>query len=674
MPSVVPVAPSKGWKLPQWTQPWSVGNAAMPTMNCAAQRSGYAELLDAGEARSIGVVLLNLGLRRSRLERIFDETLASSGPRAFHITIPDPLAGYPLVDSALLLIRLASQSHWPLAGAGLLLRSPFTAGGTTEAASRAVLDARVRRRRRTHVAVSSIAQQGAACPALVSILESWRGLSFSAARLPSEWSGVFRTVLEGAGWPGDRVLTSPEYQVFESWRELLTSFSSLDVVTGPLTYDAAATRLRELAAGTNFQPRDPGAPVQIMGVLEAAGSRFDALWILGTTDQTWPPPSHPHPFLPLAVQKELRLPHSSPEREFDFAQRTFRRLRSSAPELIVSWACRAGDVELRPSPLLEGIPNDAAPELTMRARTAPELEAIIDEEAPPLETTRPRGGTRVLKLQAACPFQAFADLRLGARPLDAAELGLSAMDRGSAIHESLRMFWDEVRDHASLVAMSDDELRAVAGTAVTEALERTFRDTRQEFEIRFRELETRRLTQVILNWAEFEKTRSPFRVASSERDRLISIGGLELDAKTDRVDELPDGRQVILDYKSTAPSTLAWAGERPDEPQLPLYAISNEAPVAGVAFVPVGADEPAFKGFAIAQRILPGARAFPVSAEEQIAEWRRVLEPIADAFRQGAAAVDPKHGTKTCALCRLTSLCRIHEAAPDEPEEADATA
>ena len=80
--------------------------------------------------------------------------------------------------------------------------------------------------------------------------------------------------------------------VFESWRELLKEFSALDVVTGPLSYHTAATRLRELAAGTNFQPRDPGAPVQIMGVLEAAGSRFDALWILGATDQTWPAPSH----------------------------------------------------------------------------------------------------------------------------------------------------------------------------------------------------------------------------------------------------------------------------------------------------------------------------------------------------------------------------------------------
>ena len=163
------------------------------------------KLLDTGEARSIGVVLLNLGLRRSRLERIFDEALASGGPRAFHITIPDPLAGYPLVDCALLLIRLAPQSRWPLAEAGLMLRSPFIAGGTTEAASRAVLDARVRRWRRTHVAVPSIARQGGACPSLVSILEVWRGLSFSGARLPSEWSGVFRAVLDGAGWPGDRV-------------------------------------------------------------------------------------------------------------------------------------------------------------------------------------------------------------------------------------------------------------------------------------------------------------------------------------------------------------------------------------------------------------------------------------------------------------------------------------
>ena len=197
-----------------------------------------------------------------------------------------------------------------------------------------------------------------------------------------------------------------------------------------------------------------------------------------------------------------------------------------------------------------------------------------------------------------------------------------------------------------------------------------FRDARQPFDVRFRELETRRLTDVLMRQAEFERTRAPFRVASHERERLIEIGGLELEARIDRVDEFPDGRQAIIDYKTTAPSTAAWFGDRPDEPQLPLYAISNDAPVAGVAFAAVGADGPAFRGYAAAEDLLPGAKPFPRPAADQLADWRRVLTPIAEAFRAGGAEVDPK-SKAVCAQCGLAPLCRIHEAAPAEVEDAE---
>ena len=177
-----------------------------------------------------------------------------------------------------------------------------------------------------------------------------------------------------------------------------------------------------------------------------------------------------------------------------------------------------------------------------------------------------------------------------------------------------------------------------------------------------------------MDWADLEKSRAPFQVAFNERERTISIGGLEIDARMDRVDELPDGRHVILDYKATAPSVAAWFGERPEEPQLPMYAISNDVPVAAVAFAQVGPEGLRFKGFVADPAVLPGVKAFPESSERQIEEWRRVLEPIAHSFREGAAAVDPRDGSATCALCRLTSLCRIHETEPVAAEEPDATA
>jgi probable DNA repair protein len=661
------------------------------------------ERLEAGGR--VGVVVLALGVGRTALERIFDQALhpermsdpAAAGPRSFHISIPAPLADYPLIGAALLALRLAAQNRWALADAGLLLRSPFFAGGVEEAPARAAMDATLRRRRRAYVsteAMEALWSRGRqqddggtgspaqaeslphrTCPALTRILAAWRGLptAWRDARLPSGWTAAFREALTAAGWPGNRVLSSAEYQVFEAWDRLLHDFASLDAPAGNMASGEAIARLAELAADAQFQPQDPGAPVQIMGALEAAGAQFDALWIAGATDETWPAPSHPHPFLPLSMQREHRLPHSSPEREYEFAAGAFARLRSSAQRIVVSWARRAGDVDLRPSPLIAGLPEIPPPVSARGARSPLTLEQIVDETAPPLETTQPRGGTRVIERQSACPFQAFAYLRLNAQPLDSAELGLSAAGRGIAIHEALRLFWEAVRDHATLVAMDEASLRGTALQAVTAALGRPFRDSQHEFDRKFRELETTRLTQILLDWAELEKTRAPFRVAFSERERTIPIAGLELAARVDRVDELPDGRQVILDYKATAPSVAAWFGDRPGEPQLPLYAISNEAPVAALAFAQVGPDGLRFKGYATADGILPGVRSFPESARKQIEEWRRVLEPLARSFLEGAAQVDPRNGGATCELCRLTPLCRIHEIAA-VTEEADADA
>lgn len=617
----------------------------------------------AARGERTGVVVLGLNLGRSALERIFGEEL----PGSFHISIPNPLTYYPLVNAALLALGLAARDRWALADAESFLSSPFFAGSDIEAPARSMVEARLRRRRRAYVATESIAQSAVACPALLPILDAWR--AFPAAwrrnRLPSAWTLAFRDALAAAGWPGDRVLSSSEYQVFEAWQALLVGFASLDAAAGAMSCEEALTRLTELAGDTGFQPQDPGAPVQIMGALEAAGARFDALWIAGATAETWPSPAHPHPFLPLSLQRDNRLPHSSPAREWEFAGRTFARLRESAPRVVVSWPRRAGDADLRPSPLLAALHEIPAP-TTKRARAPIAMERIVDEKAPPLDNSQPGGGTRVIERQSACPFQAFAYVRLNAQPLESADLGLSAADRGSAIHEALRLFWESAGDYAALAAMDEPALRAAASNAVDTALRKPFRDSSHAFDREFRRLETERLTRILVDWAGLEMTRAPFRVAFSERERVIRIAGLELAARVDRVDELPDGRQVILDYKTTAPSPAAWSGERPEDPQLPLYAISNESPVAALAFAQIGPEGLRFKGLAANDGILPGVRAFPESAQTQIAEWRRTLEPIARSFVQGDAAVDPRDAGAPCDLCRLTPLCRIHEDVPPD--------
>jgi hypothetical protein len=50
----------------------------------------------------------------------------------------------------------------------------------------------------------------------------------------------------------------------------------------------------------------------------------------------------------------------------------------------------------------------------------------------------------------------------------------------------------------------------------------------------------------------------------------------------------------------------------------------------------------------------------PIPFEQQLLEWRRVMENLARDFRGGKAEVDPKRDN-SCDDCGLRALCRIRE-------------
>ena len=161
--------------------------------------------------------------------------------------------------------------------------------------------------------------------------------------------------------------------------------------------------------------------------------------------------------------------------------------------------------------------------------------------------------------------------------------------------------------------------------------------------------------------------RGDFSVFAIEDKRSIAVGGLQLNGRLDRVDESPDGQRVVIDYKTRAPAAGAWLGERPDEPQLPLYLVAAEPGATAIAFAQVRANDMKFVALAAGKDILPGARTLPdgrlkraaESWEAQLAAWREELERLASDFAAGRAGVYPKPGA--CEYCDQKPLCRIHE-------------
>lgn len=656
----------------------------------AAARWARAILEAEPEAR-LGVVLPDLQEQRARVERVFFDILHPNAPptglagHAFNISAGTPLAGEPVVHVALLLLALAGGPVG-VEEAGVVLRSPYLAGSQKEAGVRARLDCALRERASLEVTADAAAREADPDSLIAKLL----GKLAKAGRarndaLPSEWARHFAEVLAAAGWPGDRRRDTREAQALMSWQDLLAELESLDAVVDAEPRAASLARLRRMAGDRMFQPEGSDAPLQILGALEAAGFDFDRLWVAGMHDGAWPAPANPNPYLPVRLQAEHRMGRATAGIAADFARKVTARLMAAAPEIVVSWPCRADDADLRPSPLIRGIaeceagaiPVSAAQSAREAALASATLVSIEDSRAPQLAAgSRAHGGTGHLSRMALCPFSAFATHRLEATEPATPSEGLDPMARGNLAHRALSFVWSELRDSARLNRAKDSDLEKLIARAVEAAVGHVSRDY-PALRGKLGDIERQRLAEVVREWLDFEREGrgEPFEViviedappgASEERaEFIIELGGIKFRGRRDRVDRLsgnPD-RLLIIDYKTGMPTALpkGWDADRPSEPQLPLYGVAEGGRTAAVSFGKVRVGECGFYGFGDTGKEIGGGIT-EADMPAKIAAWQASLERLGTNIREGLATVDPLPGA--CNRCSLSVLCRVNEAIP----------
>ncbi len=664
-----------------------------------------------GPSPRIAIVVPGLEQRRSEAWRVFSRVLApaSRSPRAdaalFNISLGEPLADFALVDGALALLD-AAFGTLSFDRASRLLRSPFLAGSRAEAGERARLDVALRRsapatltltRLRALAGEATSRGRAPACPRLVALLDRLIEGARESARAPAhDWARRFSTLLEAAGFPGEHALDSTEFQALAKWREALAELATLGAVAGAWSASEARTRLRRLCTDTVFQPASGGAPVQVLGVLESAGLAFDHLWVSGLTEDAWPLPARAHPLIAPALQRAAGIPQASAERSLELDAALTAAWRVSAPEVLFTSARADGDRELLPSPLIASIaetPRAALgiPEYPSRraalfaAARAPGAVAMRAEPAaPPLALPSMPGGTAVLADQAACPFRAFVHFRLGAHALETPQPGLGAPERGQLLHALMARIWGALGDHATLVATPPARLDEIIDEAAAHAVARMRADRPGRLEERFAQLERERLARIAREWLGIERDRAPFTVTMREETIPLRAGSLHLEGRVDRVDRLHDGGLAVIDYKSGPVRVSCWLGERPDDAQLPLYALAaGTDEVRALAFARLKIGERGFVGLAREEGVLPevatvesdrSAKKFAGSWSELLARWRAEIDRLGESFARGEARVDPKTPPATCARCDLQTLCRVHERFGGLGEDPEAEA
>jgi probable DNA repair protein len=650
--------------------------------------------IEADETGNIGIIVHNLQALHSQIENIFDDVLlpgatlvnVETQPRPFSISLGRPLHRYPVIDTAMTILGMGNSSML-MGEFSSLLRSPFIKDVDKESQQRAKLDACLCKYGDYKVSFNTlhwlitneyIKLQDVPVE-FIQACDEYRNIFRSSDKKQSagEWAKIFSRLLKVFNWPGTRVLNSAEYQTVAEWQNLLNEFASLDLVSRALTYREALTQLRQLVMNTRFQPETPEAPIQILGMTGAAGMQFDHLWVMGLHEENWPPNAEPNPFIPVKLQRDLQMPDASAENKLAQAKNLLQRLIDSSPDVILGYPLNEKDRPLRPSPLLKPwlqseplqFDHDAY-NYPMQIYSARQTGLIEDNRAPAIPSGKAvSGGAALFKDQAACPFRAFAKHRLFAEGLKSKDIGLDAMDRGSIIHDVMEQLWSRLGSHANLTASAESELDKLINETVSNTINEYQKKYPLTFTVRFTQLETGRLKTLINEYLILERERQPFTVTESERWHQFTFNNIEIRTRIDRIDQLADGRYVIMDYKTGDPKIHAWFDERPDEPQLPFYAITSEGEIAAIVFVKLKRGESAYVGLAQDDDLLPNVttvnntRGIKVNVpdwETLFVQWKDTLNRLAINFREGDARVDPKNAD-SCRYCDLHAFCRIYE-------------
>jgi ATP-dependent helicase/nuclease subunit B len=636
---------------------------ASARLELEAAASWARKRLEAGAGR-VAVVVPQLGERRREVARIFARTLdpahnlpgLARRPLPFNLSIGAPLGDAALVRAALSVLELAAgEVAFELASR--VLRSPFLAAAQSEMAQRARLDADLRARAPARITLGKLVGLVRRAPVLRQRLEALFALPRLQSASPQDWARHFTAALDTVGFPGERTLDSDEFQTRAKLNDTLAEFARLERVAPRMVAAHAIESLRRMCDGTLFQPEAPDAPVQVLGVIESLGLEFDALWVTGLTDAAWPLHARANPFIPPALQRKAGIREASPEATLEWAKRATEGWLVGADEVVVSTPAREEDRELLPSPLIAGIA--AAPGATAGSGFARYRDAIFarrridtaaEGNAPALATATPKGGVRILADQAACPFRAFARHRLHAEALDAPAEGPDARARGLLLHALMKALWRELKGSAGLAQDVEPAIARAAQAAIAEC----------QLEEPFAALERERLAKLAREWLAVERTRAPFEVVATEERRTLRVAGLELTGRIDRMDRMVDGGYALIDYKTGRPTPNDWLGERPNDPQLPLYALNAPEDVRAVAFARLKTGAMRYMGLAERKESIPELK--PALDWNALLEgWKKEVEALATGFAAGEARVDPKKGLATCRACDLQPLCRVYE-------------
>lgn len=317
-----------------------------------------------------------------------------------------------------------------------------------------------------------------------------------------------------------------------------------------VTTTQAATILSRLMAEKAVRPPFGKHPrVAIYGLLEARLQSADLVICAGLNEGVWPQIPSPDPWLAPMVRNALGLPPL--EMRVGLAAQDLAGALAS-PEVVLTRARRDGSAPTVASRFLLRL-QAVAPDKDMEDAATLALARTLDRRLPPQRiekpAPRPARAQRAVRLSVteldrlrADPFAFYAKRILGLRSLDPVDAEPSAAWRGSLVHEILELWHKEDGlEPAALVPRANLFLARANVHPLIKALWRP------------------RLVAG-LEWVvqqTFDLAESGRKMLDAERSGSILVDGVKISGKADRIDRMPDGTLVIVDYKTGKPPSAA---------------------------------------------------------------------------------------------------------------------
>lgn len=439
---------------------------------------------------------------------------------------------------------------------------------------------------------AALVEAGTALHACVEQAEALRQ-ELRAARPLAAWLGALRAVLEACGlWAplaadaaGQRVLAAlhllPEAQAVLSQALAATAWSTRRLDASEFT--AWASQSLEAA---NFVPEHAaGEQVTILPLGQLLARPFAALVLPGCDEIRLSAAPEPPGAWSAPQREALGLPSREALAQ---VQRAAWEEALRTPFADVLWRQGEGGEPLLPSAFVQELLLDGLSPLQADPR---ELRPLDCAPTPRPLPRAPQLGVAKLSASAyedlrRCPYRFFALRQLGLREADELEAEVGKRDFGVWLHEVLKLFHEALAELGGADAAARLVLIDQSAEQATQALG-LGEDEFLPFAAAWPQVRDGYLAWLV------EHEASGARFAQAEVWAQQPLADWTLVGQIDRIDRLPDGRALLLDYKTEPSSRTRERLQQPTEDtQLPFYAALLSEDTLAAAYLNVGEREP----------------------------------------------------------------------------------